>query len=68
MYINGQRPHKQTKYTKTKYITQYGPTGQSENCININMCSNEQRKKQMNNMYKNSKLHKSKVQKVNVNG
>ena len=22
--------------TKTKYITQYGPNGQSENCININ--------------------------------
>ena len=36
MYINGQRPHKQTKYTQTKYITQYGPNGQSENCININ--------------------------------
>ena len=36
MYINGQRPHKQAKYTQTKYITQYGPNGQSENCININ--------------------------------
>ena len=41
---------------------------QKANCININMCSNEQRKKQMNNMYKNDKLHKCKVQKVNVNG
>ena len=41
---------------------------QKANCININMCSNEQREKQMNNMYKNSKLHKSKEQKVNVNG
>ena len=36
MYINGQRPHKQAKYTQTKYITQYGPSGQSENGININ--------------------------------
>ena len=36
MYINGQRPHKQEKYTHTKYVTQYGPNGQSENCININ--------------------------------
>ena len=35
MYINGQRPHKQAKYTQTRYITQYGPNGQSENCINI---------------------------------
>ena len=41
---------------------------QKENDININMCSNEQREKQMDNMYKNSKLHKSKVHKVNVNG
>ena len=36
MYINSQRPHKQTNYIQTKYITQYGPSGQSENCININ--------------------------------
>ena len=41
---------------------------QKANCININMCSNEQRKKQVNNMCKNCKLHKSKVQEVNVNG
>ena len=41
---------------------------QKANCININMCSNGQRKKQMNNMYKNSKLHKCKMQEVNVNG
>ena len=40
---------------------------QKANGININMCSSEQREKQMDNMYKNSKLHKSKVQKVNVN-
>ena len=40
---------------------------QKANCININICSSEPRKKQMNNMYKNNKLHKSKVQKVNVN-
>ena len=39
---------------------------QKENCININMCSNEQREKQMDNMCKNSKFHKSKEQKVNV--
>ena len=36
MYINGQRPHKQTQHTQTKYITKYGPSGQSENDININ--------------------------------
>ena len=36
MYINGQRPHKQAKYTQTRYITQYGPSGQSENDLNIN--------------------------------
>ena len=41
---------------------------QKANCININMCSSEKREKQMNNMYKNSKLHKCKVQEVNVNG
>ena len=41
---------------------------QNANGININMFSNEQREKQMGNMYKNSKLHKSKEQKVNVNG
>ena len=41
---------------------------QKANCININMCSNEQREKQMNNMYKNSKLHKCKEQELNVNG
>ena len=36
MYINGQRPHKQAKYTQTKHITQYGPNGQNKNCINKN--------------------------------
>ena len=36
MFINGQRPHKQAKYPQTRYIAQYGPNGQSENCININ--------------------------------
>ena len=36
MYINGPRPHKQTKYTQARYITQYGPNGQRENDININ--------------------------------
>ena len=40
---------------------------QKANGININMCSSEQREKQMDNMCKNSKLHKSKEQKVNVN-
>ena len=35
MHINGQRPHKQTRYTQTRYITQNGPSGQSENGINI---------------------------------
>ena len=39
MYINGQWPHKQAKYTPTKYITQYGANGQSENCVNINVGS-----------------------------
>ena len=38
------------------------------NGIKINMCPSEQRKKQINNMYKNSKLHKCKVQNINVNG
>ena len=32
MCINGQRPHKQAN----KIISQYGPSGQSENYININ--------------------------------
>jgi len=36
MYINGHRPHKQVKCTQTRYITQYGPSGQSENYINKN--------------------------------
>jgi hypothetical protein len=40
---------------------------QKENGININMCSSEQREKQMDNMCKNNKLHKSKEQEVNVN-
>ena len=33
MYIDGQRPHKQTKYTHTRYIIQYGPSGQSEKAL-----------------------------------
>ena len=38
------------------------------NGINISMCSSEQRgEKQMNNMYKNSKLHKCKEKELNVN-
>ena len=40
---------------------------QKANGININMCSNEQREKQMDNMCKKSKLHKSKLHKMNVN-
>ena len=40
---------------------------QKANGININMCLSEQREKQMDNMCKNSKLHKMKEQKVNVN-
>ena len=39
---------------------------QKANGININMGSSEQRKTRMNKMYKNSKLHKCKEQKVNV--
>jgi hypothetical protein len=36
MYINGERPHKQTQYTQAKYIRKYGQNGQGENEININ--------------------------------
>ena len=36
---------------------------QKANGININMCSNEQKEKKMDNMYKNDKLHKVKCKK-----
>jgi len=60
--------NKQTNTSTKDIYTIIYLSGQKANGININMCSNEQRKKQMNNMYKNDKLHKCKVQELNVDG
>ena len=50
--------NKQTNTSTKDIYTNICSSEQKENGISINMCSSEQRKNQMDNMCKNSKLHK----------